>query len=132
MGFYFKSGADSRQNLMKAAVIVAIFALLHAIVCYLLHDTSFGDGFILTCLTIGMVYSLIRFYTVPFDVFIGLAFLSCFAGFYIGTRGADALLRLVPHWGIWINVLTTTLVTIILGLIIIFLVRKSWVSNRNN
>ena len=37
-----------------------------------------------------MVFALIKFYRASFDVFLGLAFLSCFAGFYIGTEGARA------------------------------------------
>ena len=61
-----------------------------------------------------------------FDVFLGLAFLACFAGFYIGTEGADLLERWIPSWGVWVNVIVTMVTTELLGLIIILLIRKNW------
>ena len=73
-----------------------------------------------------MVYVLIRFYKASFDVFLGLAFLACFAGFYIGTEGADLLERWIPSWGVWVNVIVTMVTTELLGLIIILLIRKNW------
>ena len=73
-----------------------------------------------------MVYALISFYRASFDVFLGLAFLSCFAGFYIGTEGADLLDRWIPSWGVWVNVIVTMVTTELLGLIIILLIRKNW------
>lgn len=103
-----------------------MFVIAHALVCLLLHDTKVGDGIFLTILTIAMVYALIRFYKAGSDMFLGLAFLSCFIGFYLGTEGADFLERRIPSWGVWINVLTTMVTTEILGLIIILLVRKNW------
>lgn len=130
MGIFEKT-EDSKSNFAKANFIVLLFVVAHALTCFFLHDTSVGDGIFLTVLTIGMVYSLIRFYKVPFDVFLGLAFLACFAGFYIGTEGARLLEGWVPGWGIWINVLITSLVTEILGFIIIILVRKSWKKGQN-
>lgn len=127
---YFTRTNNSRKNAAKAHLLVLLFVLAHAVACFFTHNTSFGDGLILTCLTIAMVYFLIRFYDVHFEVFLGLAFLSCFAGFYIGTQAADLLYRIVPEWGIWINVIITSLVTETLGLVIILLLRRSW--NKKN
>ena len=53
-------------------------------------------------------------------------FLACFAGFYIGTEGADLLERWIPSWGVWVNVIVTMVTTELLGLIIILLIRKNW------
>lgn len=123
---YFKKSDDVKANIWKANLIVLIFVVAHAVTCLLTHNTSFGDGFLLTCLTIAMVFSLIKFYEIPFDVFLGLALLSCFAGFYLGTVGAKFLNSVVPHWGVWVNVLTTSVITELLGLIIILLLRRNW------
>lgn len=128
MSGFFKKGEDPKKNFGKANLIVLFFVLAHAITCYFLHGTSVGDGIFLTILTIMMVYALIRFYKVPFDVFLGLAFLACFAGFYIGTEGAKLLVKWLPslEGGVWINVIMTSAVTELLGLIIALLIRKSW------
>lgn len=131
MANFFKRTDNNRLNLKKANLIVLLFVLAHAVCCYLTHDTSFGDGLILTLLTIAMVYSLIKFYGIPFDVFLGIAFLSCFAGFYLGTQGALLLKSWNPDLGIWINVIMTSIVTEVLGLIIIFLVHKGWRSDKS-
>lgn len=110
---------------LKSHLIVLLFVLAHAVVCLLLRGTGIGDGIFLTILTIAMVYALIRYYRASLDVFLGLAFLSCFAGFYIGTEGAKLLEKLLPTWGIWINVITTSVTTELLGLIVILLLRKN-------
>lgn len=123
---FFSRSYKAGDDILKSNVIVLLFVLAHAIVCLLLHDTKVGDGIFLTCLTIGMVFALIKFYGATFDVFLGLAFLSCFAGFYIGTEGAGLLERAVPSWGVWINVIVTMVTTGVLGEVIIFLVRKNW------
>jgi uncharacterized protein (DUF697 family) len=127
----FKKTDNSISNFKKANFIVFLFVIAHAVSCYFSHDTDFGDSLILTILTIAMVYSLIRFYGIPFDIFLGIAFLSCFAGFYLGTQGAKLLTVWAPELGVWINVIMTSVVTEVLGLIIIFLVRKGWRSDKS-
>ncbi len=114
------------RDFLKSSLIVLVFVFAHALTCLLLHDTKVGDGIFLTCLTIGMVYVLIRFHKASFDVFLGLAFLACFAGFYIGTEGADLLERWIPSWGVWINVIVTSVTTGLLGVAVILLVRRNW------
>lgn len=123
---FFSRSGNAKDDVLKANVIVLLFVLAHAIVCLVLHDTKIGDGLFLTCLTIGMVFALIKYYRASFDVFLGLAFLSCFAGFYIGTEGAGLMEKLVPSWGVWINVLVTMVTTWMLGLVVILLVHKDW------
>lgn len=123
---FFSRSDNARGDYIRPNVIVLTFVLAHAVVCLALHDTKTGDGIFLTCLTIGMVFALIKYYRATLDVFLGLAFLSCFAGFYIGTEGAEILERWVPSWGVWINVIVTMVTTELIGLVIILLVHKDW------
>lgn len=111
-------------------IVITVFALGHSLLCLLFHNTSFGDGMVLTVLTIAMVYVLLKLFKVQFDVFLGIAFLSCFAGFYIGTQGALLIGRLLPGAGVFSNVLATFLTTEILGNVILFIVRKSSIGEK--
>ena len=122
---FFSFFKNSGRDVLKSNLIVLFFVLVHALFCLLLHDTKVGDGIFLTILTIMMVYALIWFYDAGLDMFLGLAFLSCFVRFYLGTEGAGLLERLIPSWGVWINVITTMVTTELLGLIIILLVRRN-------
>ena len=40
--------------------------------------------------------------------------------------GAGLLEKLVPSWGVWINVIVTMVTTGLLGLVIVLLVRRDW------
>src|SRR5574344_2983411 len=105
----------------RSQIVITAFALGHSLLCLLFHNTSFGDGTILTVLTIAMVYVLLKLFRVPFDTFLGIAFLRCFAGFYIGTQGALLIGRLLSGSGVLSNVLATFLTTEILGNVILFI-----------
>ncbi|NLA16190.1 MAG: hypothetical protein GX877_06620 [Bacteroidales bacterium] len=106
-------------------LIIHGFAVAHALACFLLHDTVFGDTFLLTCLTIAMVVILIRVFNGPVEVIVGLLLLSSFAGFFLGTNGARWIQTLFPKLkNILSNVLTTTLVTEIIGWSVFFVVRR--------
>ncbi|MBP6868314.1 MAG: hypothetical protein KBC07_04900 [Bacteroidales bacterium] len=106
-------------------LIIHSFALAHAVACFLLHDTSFGDTIVLTSLTIAMVVILIRLFDGPVDVIVGLLLLASFAGFFLGTNGARWIQTLFPGLkNILSNVVTTTLVTEFLGWAIFFVVRR--------
>ncbi|MFY9116827.1 MAG: hypothetical protein WBK97_03055 [Bacteroidales bacterium] len=106
-------------------LIIHGFAVAHAIACYLLHDTNFGDTIVLTCLTIAMVVVLTRVFGGPVEVVVGLLLLSSFAGFFLGTNGARWIQMLFPRMKLILgNVLTTTLVTEILGWSVFFVVRR--------
>lgn len=105
-------------------MIIHGFAVAHAIACYLLHDTNFGDTIVLTCLTIAMVVVLTRVFGGPVEVVVGLLLLSSFAGFPGHQRSAldsNVVSRMKLILG---NVLTTTLVTEILGWSVFFVVRR--------
>lgn len=109
----------------KTHLIVHSFAFAHALMCFLLHETAFGDTFVLTCLTISMVVILIRLFDGPVDVIVGLLLLASFAGFFLGTNGARWIQMLFPGMRkILTFVLTTTLVTEFLGWSIFFVVRR--------
>ena len=106
-------------------LVIHGFALAHALVCYLLHDTALGDTFILTCLTIAMVVILIRLFNGPVDVIVGLLLLASFAGFFLGINGARWIQMLFPKMVIIFSyVLTTTLVTEFIGWSVFFVVRR--------
>ena len=83
-----------------------------------------GDGLWLTILTIAMVFCLIRFYGSPFDVFLGLAFMAAFTGYFMGISGARWMYGAKPNWGVWNNVIVTSATTLILGTTILIVVRK--------
>jgi hypothetical protein len=125
MNNYFVKTTNRKCNLKKAHLIVLLFVIAHALLCLLFRIFNLKDALGLTLLTVMMIYSVTRFFKAPIDVFIGLAFLSCFAGFFLGTKGAEYLNILLPHFGFWNNVLTTAIVTELLGLINILLVFKS-------
>jgi hypothetical protein len=42
MGGFFKRTGNGRRDFGKANLIIFLFALAHAFLCYLLHDTSVG------------------------------------------------------------------------------------------
>lgn len=115
MSNYFTKTKKGSTNFFRANLIVFIFALAHAATCCFLHDTKIGDGLFLTVLTIAMLFCLIRFFGSPFDVFLGLAFLGCFAGFFIGTYFGEYFTAAKPHWGVFNNMIVTFLTTELLG-----------------
>lgn len=118
----FTRSDDNLKNFGRASIIVLLFAIAHSLVCFLLHDTTIGDGFFLTILTIAMVFCLIKFFRSPFDVFLGMSFLCCFAGYYIGNKWGNYLLLVRPQWGVINNMIVTFFTTIVLGLATILVV----------
>ncbi|MCI2082800.1 MAG: hypothetical protein LKK19_01380 [Bacteroidales bacterium] len=115
---------NNRLNTAKGFLIILLFALAHAVTCFLTHGTRLGDGIWLTILTIAMVFCLIRFYHSPFDVFLGLAFMAVFAGYFLGSSGARWMSCAKPGWGIWNNVIVTSVTTILLGTAVLLVVQK--------
>lgn len=112
-------------NTSKAHLIIHPFAIAHALVCLLLYDTSFGDGIVLTILTIAMIIVLVRSFGGPLDLMLGLLLLGCLAGFYLGTKGADLVQHCFPSMkSLYTHVITTALVTEILGWTLFLVVRR--------
>lgn len=129
MSRFFKITSDDSANFLRASVIVLGFAVVHALVCMLLHDTRVGDGFFLTILTIAMIYAIIKFYRSPIDVFLGMAFLGCFAGYYIGSKWGDFLQMAKPQWGVANNMIVTFFTTIVLGFATVLVVATRFKKN---
>jgi len=121
---FFKKTENRKSNFGKVNLIIFCFALAHVGTCFFLHDTKVGDGLFLTVLTIALIFCLIRFYGSPFDVFLGLAFLCCFAGFYFGTSMGNLLSDLHPEWGVFNNMLVTFVTTEIVGIATVFVLGK--------
>ncbi len=113
------------SNLLKTNIIIQCFAVAHAVAVILLRYFHVPDEIVLTLLTLGMIVWITRIYNFPIDVAAILALLSCFAGFFLGIKGAD-LITLLSQGSLtkYSNVITTFFVTEILGWTTYFIVRK--------
>ena len=106
-------------------ILIHGFALAHGVTSLLLFHTSVGDGVALTMLTIAMVVSVSYQYGYPLDVTAILALLCCFAGFYLGTAGAQLIMESLEPLSEFAHQITTVLVTELLGWATFFIVRKN-------
>ncbi|MDD2799166.1 MAG: hypothetical protein PHV20_11300 [Bacteroidales bacterium] len=82
-------------------------------------------GSILTILTIALVIVLTRLNDYPLDVTAALALISCFAGFFLGTAGAELLSTIFSESKALAQILTTILVTEIIGWLTFVIVEQS-------
>lgn len=96
-------------------LLIHVFAVAHALTALLLYSTAMGDEILLTILTIVMIIAIARLYGSPLEVAAAIALLGCFAGFYLGTKGADLLESWAPMLDGYINVCVTFVVTEALG-----------------
>ncbi|WP_243348802.1 hypothetical protein [Parabacteroides sp. FAFU027] len=108
-----------------ANLIIHGFAAAHVLSTALFRTFSADPGWLLSILTILMIVMLTRINDTPLDVTAAIALISCLAGFYLGTLGADVMLVLLPHSVVLSQVITTLLVTEILGWLTFLIVRKS-------
>lgn len=109
----------------KTHLIIHAFAVAHALACFFLYNSSIGDAVVLSCLTIAMVITVVRLHSGPMGTLFGLLLLSCMAGFYLGTSGAKWIGQLFPAMPLlYTHVLTTALVTEVLGWSLFFVVKK--------
>jgi hypothetical protein len=106
-------------------ILIHGFALAHGVTSLLLFHTSVGDGVALTMLTIAMVVSVSYQYAYPLDVTAILALLCCFAGFYLGTAGAQFIVENLKTLSTFSHQITTVLVTELLGWATFFIVWKN-------
>lgn len=105
-------------------LVIHIFALLHALSSAIIAYFGYSDHVLLTAMTVIMLIIITRMYNYPVDVSAALILLSCFAGFYLGTEGAELIRYLVPTAGQVANVISTFVVTEILGWTTFIIVRK--------
>lgn len=111
-----------KNTILKANLTIHCFALAHALTVILFRYYSIPDDIPLTVLTLAMVVSVGRIYRFPIDISAALALLFCFAGFYMGTKGAEMIAclsdgALLPY----ANVICTVVVTEILGWATVFI-----------
>lgn len=105
------------NNTIRINLTVHLFALAHAVAIIVMrYLLGWSDDVVLTILTILMVIVITRQQGLPLDVAAVLALLSCFAGFYMGTKGAEWLsgahCTFVARYD---NLFTTVIVTELLG-----------------
>lgn len=110
---------------MHINLIVHLFALAHALVAFSLRSLDLDDSIPLTVLTLAMIITISRVYSLPVDVTVALTFVCCFAGFYLGTSGAETVLRAFDlGMTIGMNAITTFVVSEVLGWITYFIAHK--------
>ncbi len=114
----------SQKETTVIQIIIHVFALFHAISSFVMQTLGHADEVILTALTISMVILIASRYEFPLEVTFALALLNCFAGFYLGTFGADYIEGII-----WINakfssMITTFLMTELLGWTTFLIVRS--------
>lgn len=105
----------AESNKKTVNLLIHAFAVAHALTALLLYATKMGDEVALTVLTIVMIMAVARLYNSPLEVMAGISLLGCFAGFYLGTKGAQILSLIAPDIGRYANVIVTFLVTEALG-----------------
>lgn len=121
---FFKTDGKKSRDLKYAAIIINILALIHAITCFLLRYYNISDGLFLTTLTILMIALLVSFFKGTTEIFLALALLSCLAGFYMGTIGAEVIENSINN-DLMAHVITTVVITEILGWLVFVILKKS-------
>ena len=112
-------------NILRKHWIIHIFALAHAITVIVLHLIGMEAAIPLTALTITLILLITRGYNYPLDISAAIALLCCFAGFYLGTKGADLIALLMPKIiDQYAEAITTFLVTEIIGWLIYFIASR--------
>lgn len=106
-----------------AHVVIHGFAIAHAIVGALILSHGSDPGIILTILTITMIIILTRVNDYPLDVTAALALICCLGGFFLGTVGADWIVSIFKVSTDLSQIITTFLVTELLGWITYIIVR---------
>ena len=111
--------------LKSAHVVIHGFAFAHAITATLIIMQHSDPGIILSILTIAMIVILTRLNDYPLDVTMALALICCLAGFFLGTTGAVSIASFFPVSAMTSQIITTVLVTEMLGWITYLIVRRA-------
>lgn len=115
-----------KDKILITNIIIHCFAVAHALAVILLKYFRVPDEIVLTLLTLCMIVWITRIYNFPIDVAAIIALLSCFAGFFLGIKGAELISLLFGDYILnYSNVITTFCVTEILGWTTYFIVRKT-------
>lgn len=109
--------------LRTAHITINGFAIAHAIVAAIIISRHSDPGIILTILTIAMIIILTRLNDYPLDVTAALALVCCLGGFFLGTNGANWIRDYLSLSLSLSQVITTFLVTELLGWITYLIVR---------
>lgn len=96
-------------------LVIHGFALLHAVSAWVLMSLGWSDQELLTAMTIAMLIIITQMYKYPVDMSAAVILLSIFAGFYLGTHGADLIRAIIPKPQYAANIVTTFCVTELLG-----------------
>jgi len=108
-----------------AHVIIHGFAMAHAVFAAIISSQQSDPGILLTILTIAMIVILSLLNDYPLDVTTALALISCFAGFFLGTVGSEWITSLFAVKPTVAQIITTVLVTELLGWVTYFIVRRT-------
>lgn len=110
---------------LKINLFIHLFAVAHALTAILFRYMGWSDDIPLTILTIILTVAVARENDFPLDISGALALLSCFTGFFLGTEGAKILGALPIEWITkYANVITTIIITEVLGWTIYFITHK--------
>ncbi len=104
-----------KNKCFQTHLLIHLFALAHVFTVWFFAAFDWSDEIPLTCLTILMIILVGYLYRFPLDLSAVMALLFCFAAFFMGTKGAEWLAPLAEHCTILPNMLTTFIVTEILG-----------------
>jgi hypothetical protein len=112
--------------LKSAHIVIHGFALAHALTAALFILIRHSDpGILLSILTIAMILIITHLNEYPLDVTMALALICCLAGFFLGTTGADFFTDILSVSAVMAQIITTVLVTEMLGWITYLIVRRA-------
>ncbi len=112
-------------GLTKINLIIHSFALAHAVVILAFKWLGWPNDIPLTILTIATVMWVSMEQRIPIDIAAAIALLCCFAGFFLGTQAPKWIENTGVKWLMdYSNVVTTVVVTELLGWMTFFITRR--------
>lgn len=104
------------NRLKKSIIVILVFAVLHGLCCFCCRTLGIEDSWVLTLLTIAMVFILGYQRGMKIYFVIAAIILLNVLAYLMGNA---IPLAFVPLFGqsLWINVFTTTFTTLVLGVI---------------
>lgn len=104
------------NQLKKHIVVILVFAVLHGLCCFCCRTLGIEDSWVLTLLTIAMVFILGYQRGMKINFIIAAIILVNVLAYLMGNA---IPLAFIPLFGqsLWINVFTTTFTTLVLGFV---------------